>query len=189
MGELLCPLPGAGLSAVSLPREAPGGTTPVAAVSSGNLYSAPAKLGSSLSAGPGGSWAGPLICSALSRSVLAILGPPCLRLSQQRPNPGLCPGALCSRACAVGFSLLAIQLPHCRATARAPPSSSWSCAAPSTRRLFLCRRRHRQGAPGAAQISTHRATAGASQCYSLVNACALQPLGSSVHSPGSAGLC
>ena len=42
MGELLCPLPGAGLSAVSLPREAPGGTTPVAAVSSGNLYSAPA---------------------------------------------------------------------------------------------------------------------------------------------------
>ena len=57
---------------------------------------------------------------------------------------------------------------------------------PSTRRLFLCRRRHRQGAPGAAQISTHRATAGASQCYSLVNACALQPLGSSVHSSGSA---
>ena len=130
MGELLCPLPGAGLSAVSLPREAPGGTTPVAAVSSGNLYSAPAKLGSSPSAGPGGSWAGPLICSALSRSVLAILGPPCLCLSQQRPNPGLCPGALCSGACAVGFSLLAIQLPHCRATTQAPPSSSWSRAAP-----------------------------------------------------------
>ena len=42
MGEPLCSLPGAGLSAVSLPREAPGGTTPVAAVSSGNLYSAPA---------------------------------------------------------------------------------------------------------------------------------------------------
>ena len=30
LGELLCPLPGAGLSGGCLPREAPGGTTPVA---------------------------------------------------------------------------------------------------------------------------------------------------------------
>ena len=42
MGELLCPLPGAGLSAGSLTPEAPGGTTPVAPASSGNPYSAPA---------------------------------------------------------------------------------------------------------------------------------------------------
>ena len=42
MGELLCPLPGAGLSGGCLPREAPGGTTPVAAASSGALDSAPA---------------------------------------------------------------------------------------------------------------------------------------------------
>ena len=41
MGALLCPLPGAGLSADSLTHEAPGGTTPVSAASSGNLYSAP----------------------------------------------------------------------------------------------------------------------------------------------------
>lgn len=42
MEELLCPLPGVGLSGDSLPREAPGGTTPVSVASSGNLYSAPA---------------------------------------------------------------------------------------------------------------------------------------------------
>ena len=89
----------------------------MAAVSSGNLYSAPAKLGSSLSAGPGGSWAGPLICSALSRSVLAILGPPCLRLSQQRPNPGLCPGD-----CAPGPALLdSRSWPYSCLTAEPPP--------------------------------------------------------------------
>ena len=57
------------------------------------------------SAGPGGSGAGPLICSAPGRSVLAVLGPPGLCLSRGRPDPGLCPGALCSRACAVGLAL------------------------------------------------------------------------------------
>ena len=41
MGELLCPLPGAGLSEGSIPCEALGGTTPVSAASSGNLYSVP----------------------------------------------------------------------------------------------------------------------------------------------------
>ena len=41
MGELLCPLPGAGLSEGSLPCEALGGTTAVAVASPGNLYSAP----------------------------------------------------------------------------------------------------------------------------------------------------
>ncbi|CAD7682271.1 unnamed protein product [Nyctereutes procyonoides] len=52
-----------------------------------------------------GSGAGPLICSARGRSVLAVLGPPGLCLVRGRPDPGLCPGALCSRACAVGFVL------------------------------------------------------------------------------------
>ena len=119
MGELLCPLPGAGLCGCCLPREAPGGATPVAAISTGNLESAPAVT-------PGLSvcraWrlrAGPLICSARGRSVLAVLGPPGLCLSQGRPDPGLCPGALCSGACAVGFVLLAALPPRRRASAGA----------------------------------------------------------------------
>ncbi|CAD7670579.1 unnamed protein product [Nyctereutes procyonoides] len=62
------------------------------------------------------SGAGPLICSARGRSVLAVLGPPGLCLSRGRPDPGLCPGALCSRACVVGFAL--------------PPRSSLPGAAP-----------------------------------------------------------
>ena len=35
-----------------------------------------------------------------------------------RPDPGLCPGMLCSSACAVGFPLPATQLPpwHCRSS-------------------------------------------------------------------------
>ena len=70
--------------------------------SSGNLDSAPA---GTPSAGPGGSGAGPLICSAPGRNDLAVLGPPGLCLSRGRPAPGLCPGALCSGACAVGFAL------------------------------------------------------------------------------------
>ena len=39
--------------------------------------------------------AGLLICSAWGRSVLAVLGAPRLCLSGGRPDPGLCPGALC----------------------------------------------------------------------------------------------
>ncbi|CAD7676243.1 unnamed protein product [Nyctereutes procyonoides] len=38
---------------------------------------------------PGGSGAGPLICSARGRSVLAVSGPPGLCLSRGRPDPGL----------------------------------------------------------------------------------------------------
>ena len=101
MGELLCPLPGAGLCGGSLPREAPGGTTPVSATSSGILYSAPAVTREQSNAGPGGSGAGPLICSALDRSVLGVLGPLGLCLYRGRPNPGLCPVP-----CAPGPALL-----------------------------------------------------------------------------------
>ncbi|CAD7671238.1 unnamed protein product [Nyctereutes procyonoides] len=42
----------------------------------------PQELWGSLSAGPGGSRAGPLMCSARGRSVLAVLGPPSLCLSR-----------------------------------------------------------------------------------------------------------
>ena len=61
--------------------------------SSGALDSAPA-VNTELSACKGldAPVAGPLIFSALSRSVLAVLGPPGLCLSRGRPNPGLCPG-------------------------------------------------------------------------------------------------
>lgn len=101
MGELLCPLPGAGLSGGCLPREAAGGTAPVA----GQLWK------------PGFSSGRNSVCRAWrlrggaadllswGRSVLAVLGPPGLCLSRGRPDPGLCPGALCSGACAGGFAL------------------------------------------------------------------------------------
>ena len=93
-----------------------------------------------------------LICSALGRSILAVLGPPGLCLSRGRPDPGLCPGALCSGACAVGFALpgraapsaepppeplraapgTAQPPPHgASSSARAPPSCSRGRAAPS----------------------------------------------------------
>ena len=132
------PLPGAGLSGGCLPREAAGGTAPVA----GQLWK------------PGFSSGRNSVCRAWrlrggaadllswGRSVLAVLGPPGLCLSRGRPDPGLCPGALCSGACAGGFALPP-RSPLRGAAARAPPSCSGS-------------RR------------------------------ALQPLGSSAHSPGRA---
>ena len=122
------PLPGAGLSGGCLPREAAGGTAPVA----GQLWK------------PGFSSGRNSVCRAWrlrggaadllswGRSVLAVLGPPGLCLSRGRPDPGLCPGALCSRG---------------RATPSAEPPEP----------LQLLR----------------------------VPPCALQPLGSSVHSPGA----
>ena len=148
---------------------------------------------------------GPLICSALSRSILVVLGPPGLCLSQGRPNPGLCPGALCSGACAVGFALLAAQ-PSPQSCHPAPLSCSWSCSP-----LRDPPPEHLRVAPGAAQPPLHgapssaRGTAAkllpghatpstqsparAPLSCSQVSACALQPLGSLVHSPGSAGVC
>ena len=137
MGELLCPLPGAGLSGGCLPREAAGGTAPVAEPALEPWSQPPQELRSSRSAGPGGSGAGPLICSARGRSVLAVLGPPGLCLSRGRRDPGLCPGALCSGACAGGSALPPRS--HLRgAAAQVPPSCSWNRAAPSARSLFFC---------------------------------------------------
>ena len=101
VGGAAVPLPGAGLSGGCLPREAAGGTAPVA----GQLWK------------PGFSSGRNSVCRAWrlrggaadllswGRSVLAVLGPPGLCLSWGRRDPGLCPGALCSEACAVGFAL------------------------------------------------------------------------------------
>ena len=82
MKELLCPLPGAGLSECCFPHEAPEGTTAVAAASSGALDSAHAvTMELSTCRGLEAPEAGPMICSAWGRSVLAALGPPDLFLS------------------------------------------------------------------------------------------------------------
>ena len=59
------------------------------------------------------------------RSILAVLGPPGLCLSWGEADPGLCPGALCSGACAGGFALPP-RSPLRGAAARAPPSCSGS---------------------------------------------------------------
>ena len=143
--------------------------------SSGNLDSAPA---GTPSAGPGGSGAGPLICSARGRSVLAVLGPPGLCLSRGRRDPGLCPGALCSGACAGGFALpgraapsaepppeplraapgTAQPPPHgASSSARAPPSCSRGRAAPSAEPPPEPLR----AAPGTAQPPPHGASSSA----------------------------
>ena len=131
------PLPGAGLSGGCLPREAAGGTAPVA----GQLWK------------PGFSSGRNSVCRAWrlrggaadllswGRSVLAVLGPPGLCLSRGRPDPGLCPGALCSGPALVDS----------RSRAAHPPPRS--------------RPRAPRAAPGPP--------------------CALQPLGSSAHSPGA----
>ena len=130
------PLPGAGLGGGCLPREAAGGTAPVA----GQLWK------------PGFSSGRNSVCRAWrlrggaadllswGRSVLAVLGPPGLCLSRGRPDPGLCPGALC------------------------PGLRCWICA-PGPQAPPRSRPRAPRAAPGPR--------------------CALQPLGSSAHSPGA----
>ena len=140
MGELLSPLPDAGLcercstclscdatvrlSGGCLSSETPGGTTTVAAASSPALDLAPA-VTKELSVcrvldAPG---AGPLICSPQvpgGRSVLAVLGPPGLCVSWEEHRIfGCFPGALCSRACPAGIALPAAQTPPCGASAPA----------------------------------------------------------------------
>ena len=63
---------------------------------------------------------GPLICSALGRSILVVLGPLGLCLSRGRPNPGMCPGAL-----ALGPALLdSRSWPCSRLSPELPPSPS-----------------------------------------------------------------
>ena len=117
VGGAAVPLPGAGLGGGCLPREAAGGTAPVA----GQLWK------------PGFSSGRNSVCRAWrlrggaadllswGRSVLAVLGPPGLCLSRGRLDPGLCPGALCSGACAVGFTLPGLTLPGLATPSVEPP--------------------------------------------------------------------
>ena len=122
MGELLRPLPGAGLSECCLsclsheatvrlsggcfPLEAPGGTTTVAVDSSGALDSAPAvTMELSVCRGLGALGAGLLICSALGRCVLDVLGPPGLCLSWGEARSW----AVSPVPCAPGPALLDLQ--------------------------------------------------------------------------------
>ena len=148
MGEPLCPLPRAGLSGISFSHEAPGGTTPVSATSSGVLYSAPAvtREQSICRSWRLWGWAADLLSSGQER-------PWCPRPSGPLSVPGeteswAVSGALCSGACTVGFSLPSVQPPHCGATARAPPSCSQSSTSHSEWSLFRCRRHRCQAAPG-----------------------------------------
>ena len=106
--------------------EAPGGTTTVAVTSSPALESAPAEtMELSVHRGLDAPGAGPLICSAWGRSILAVLCPPGLCLSWGEPRIlGCVPSALCSLACTVGIVLPATQLPL--------PGAS----APATRKLL-----------------------------------------------------
>ena len=91
-------------------------------------------------------------------SVLAVLGPPGLCLSRGRPDPVLCPGALCSGACAVGFAL--------------PPRSPLRGAAPEPLRA----------APGPAVRAAALRELGA---LSWVRSCSVTVLGSPRASPPS----
>ena len=169
MGELLSPLPGAGLSEClsclsgeatvrlsggCLPREAPGGTTTVAAASSPALESAPAvttELFVSRTWRLRG-WAADLLSSGQEH--LAVLCPPGLCLSWREAGSWAVSRRPLLPACAAGFGSggtvpsrepppepiqaahAAAQPPPHRASssARAPPSCSQAgAAAPSPR--------------------------------------------------------
>ena len=176
------PLPGAGLGGGCLPREAAGGTAPVA----GQLWK------------PGFSSGRNSVCRAWrlrggaadllswGRSVLAVLGPPGLCLSRGRRDPGLCPGALCSGACAGGFALPGRAAP----SAEPPPSPSELLLEPRSplRTEPLPLPEPLRAAPGAAQPPPRSRRPSPFSCSGSrrVPPCALQPLGSSAHSPGRA---
>ena len=168
LGAAPLPLPGVALSGGCLPREAQGGTTPVTVARSENRYSTPTVIPEQSICRAWGPGVGLLICGALGRSILIVLGPPGLCLSRGRPNPGLCPSALFSGACAVGFSFPAVQPPLHVAAAQAPLSCS--------RSYFLWPRPRHLAAPRDPQPPPHRATTRAPQSCSWVNPCALQPL-------------
>ena len=88
----------------------------MAAASSGALDSAPAVTTElSVCRGRDAPGAGPLICSAQAGASLLSCALPASACPGGRPDPGLCPGALCSGTCAVGFALPAEQPPLCGA--------------------------------------------------------------------------
>ena len=99
----------------------------MAAASFGALDSTPAvTMELSVCRGPGCSGGGAVICSVWGWSFLAVLCPPGFFLSWGEHRILDCvPGALFSRACAVGLALPAAQPPPHGVSARAPRSCSW----------------------------------------------------------------
>ena len=172
------PLPGAGLSGGCLPREAPGGTAPVAGPALETWIQLPQELRSSPSAGPGGSGAGPLICSA---------GAGASSLSWALPASA-CPGGgrilgCVPAPCAPGPALLdsrsrAAQPPP-RSRRPSPSELLLDPAAPSAEPLLPSPR-----AAPAPQPPPRSRRPSPSELL-RVPPCALQPLGSSAHSPGA----
>ena len=134
VGGAAVPLPGAGLSGGCLPREAAGGTAPVA----GQLWK------------PGFSSGRNSVCRAwrLRGGAADLLSsgqerPRCPGPSRPLPVPGEAGSWAVSRRPVLRSLRWWIRAPGPRsplrgAAARAPPSCSWNRAAPSARSLFLC---------------------------------------------------
>ena len=181
------PLPGAGLGGGCLPREAAGGTAPVAGQLWKPGFSSGRNSRSSPPAGPGGSGEGPLICSARGRSVLAVLGPPGLCLSRGEAGSWAVSRRPVLRSLRWWIRAPGPRNPLRGAAARAPPSCSWNRAGPSARSLFFCPSPS-ELLPGPRSPLRGAAARVPPSCSGSrrVPQCALQPLGSSAHSPGRA---
>ena len=182
MGELLCPCLVQGSVGVVYPVR-PQEEQPQWRGSSGNLDSAPA---GTPSAGPGGSGAGPLICSA---------GAGASSLSWALPASA-CPGGGGILGCVPAPCAPEPALVDSRSRAAQPPPRS---CRPSPSELLLEPRsplrteplplpEPLRAAPGAAQPPPRSRRPSPFSCSGSrrVPPCALQPLGSSAHSPGRA---
>ena len=182
MGELLCPCLVQGSVGVVYPVR-PQEEQPQWRGSSGNLDSAPA---GTPSAGPGGSGAGPLICSA---------GAGASSLSWALPASA-CPGGGGILGCVPAPCAPEPALLDSRSRAAQPPPRS---RRPSPSELLLEPRsplrteplplpEPLRAAPGAAQPPPRSRRPSPFSCSGSrrVPPCALQPLGSSAHSPGRA---
>ena len=182
MGELLCPCLVQGSVGVVYPVR-PQEEQPQWRGSSGNLDSAPA---GTPSAGPGGSGAGPLICSA---------GAGASSLSWALPASA-CPGGGRILGCVPAPCAPEPALLDSRSRAAQPPPRS---RRPSPSELLLEPRsplrteplplpEPLRAAPGAAQPPPRSRRPSPFSCSGSrrVPPCALQPLGSSAHSPGRA---
>ena len=157
MGELLCPLPGAGLSGGCSPREAPGGSHGGGS-SSGTLESAPAVApGLSVCRAwglPGG--AADLLSSGQERPCCPGPSQP-LPVPGGRSDPGLCPWCPVLLVCAVGFLSRAAQppprscleppgaAPEARGARSSPFLLGGRCVAHWPGAQFLCQRPREPG--------------------------------------------
>ena len=121
------------------------------------------------------------------RSVLAVLGPPGLRLSQGEAGSWAVSGRPVLRSLRCWIRAPGPRSPLRGAAAQAPPSCSWNRAAPSARSLFLCPSPS-ELLPGPRSPLRGAAARAPPSCSGSrrVPPCALQPLGSSAHSPGRA---